>query len=237
MAAATAAGNTEFLNMALVGRARTRLFRGQLAEARADAALVPAGYAKMAQYPATATRVNENGIVGPSPGVYVGQGQFTIGTLYRDAQFDGVPDPRIPAVNTGQLATSGLQLWVTTKYASRQSPIRVASWEEAQLIIAEADLAANDLSSAVGVINQLHDDAGLSDFASADPQEIRDQLIYERRAEFFFEGQHIGDYRRYPLPFVPAPGTSYYGLAGSTFGDGRCYPFPNSERVNNPNTN
>jgi hypothetical protein len=234
--AATAAGNAELLNLARVGRARARLFLDQLPDARADAELVPAGFIKQAQYPATATRVNENGLSLTATGVYMGEIDYTVDALYRDVRFAGVPDPRVGVVNAGKTNRYGLPLWVPTKYPTNTSPIRLASWEEAQLIVAEAMVAAGDLSGAVEIINALHAKVGLPGFASTDPTEVRQQIIYERRAEFFLEGQHLADYRRLQLPFVPPPGTSYYGVPGLTFGVGRCFPFPISERANNPNT-
>lgn len=234
--AATTANNAELLNLARVGRARARIFLGKLAEARADAVLVPNGFVKNAQYPATSTRVNENGLSITTTGVYMNEIDYTVDVLYRDFRFNGVKDPRVGVVNANKNNRYGLPLWVPTKYPANNSPIRLASWQEAKLIVAEADLAAGNANSAVSIINELHTAAGLPPFASTDPAAILQQIIYERRAEFFMEGQHLADYRRYQLPFLPAPGTVYYGVAGLTFGDQRCFPFPASERNNNPNT-
>ena len=118
---------------------------------------------------------------------------------------------------------------------TRTTPIRLASSEEAQLIVAEAELASGNVGAAVGIINQLHARVGLPAFSSQDAEQVKQQLIAERRAELFFEGQHLADYRRLELPFVPAPGSSYYGVPAVTYGSSRCFPLPVSERANNPN--
>jgi len=234
--AATAAGNAELLNLARVGRARARLFLNRPADARADAVQVPQGYVKLAQYPATSARANENNVSTTANQLYMGIWNYTIDVLYRDVRFAGTPDPRVPVINVGRLSTYGIPLWRSTKYATNSSPIELATWEEAQLIVAEANVAAGDVSGAVGIINQLHTKVGLPPFNSTIAAEVLNQIVYERRAELFLEGQHLADFRRYPLPLLPAPGTSYYGIAGTTYGTARCYPLPNSERSNNPNT-
>ena len=54
--AATAADNTDILNMARVGRARARLSLGKFSEAKADAALVPETFVRNANYSAASGR-------------------------------------------------------------------------------------------------------------------------------------------------------------------------------------
>ncbi len=227
---ATAASNQDLLNLARSGRARTRLGLGRLADAASDAALVPQGYLKNAEYPGTAA-VNENGVY---TSIVLGDTR-TIDPRYRDMRFNGVPDPRVVATNTGRVTRWAEPLWIPAKYPTRTTPIRMASWQEAQLIIAENRVRSGDASGAVAIINALHAAAGIPSFASDDAAEVLQQVIYERRAEFFFEGQHIGDFRRLELPLIPAPGTPYYNEPNQTWGSARCFPLPNSERSSNPN--
>jgi hypothetical protein len=101
--------------------------------------------------------------------------------------------------------------------------------------MAEAALDAGQLQDAVDIINVLHDAVGLPDFVSNDAAEIRDQLIYERAAELFLEGQHMQDLERFNLPLVPAPGTPAYH--GGFYSDQICFPLPEVEYLNNPNIN
>jgi len=230
---ATAPGNAETLNLARLGRARARLGLARLADARADAVLVPDGYVKLARYPATTPIVNENAVY---TNIYTAN-VYAVDVLYSDVRYVGTADSRVQVVNAGGTTTFGAPRFRPLKYSVASSPIQLATWEEAQLIVAEADANAGNPAAAVTIINQLHTRAGLPAFSSSDPAAIRAQIVYERRAELFLEGQHIGDYRRYALPFVPAPGTAYPGIAGRVYGTTRCFPLPDWERAANPNIN
>lgn len=224
--AATAAGRADLLNMALIGRARARVDLGRGAEAAADAQLVPAGFVMNARYSAASNRSMNR--------VYqmnVRDFRVSIEEPFRDLTYQGVPDPRVPVVNTGQAAPDGINttVWITTKYASLDAPIPVARWAEGQLIIAEVTGG----QTAVDIINALHAAVGLPPFSSSDPTEISNQVLEERKRELFLEGQHLFDTIRFNLPLIPPPGTPY-GLKGGSYGDTRCLPLPNAERDNNP---
>src|SRR5687768_18074061 len=56
-------------------------------------------------------------------------------------------------------------VWVQTKYTSLSSGIPIASYDEAQLIIAEADARSGNLNGAIATINGLHTRAGLPPFS------------------------------------------------------------------------
>ena len=47
------------------------------------------------------------------------------------------------------------------------------------------------------------------------------------------EGLRLADVRRLNQPLVPAAGSPY--AHGGVHGSARCYPLPDSERLNNPN--
>ncbi len=225
-------GDADVLNMALVGRARTRLNLGNGAGAAADAQLVPVGFVKDATFSAADPR-REN----PVFNAINLSGGFTIGPLYRGLAFQGVPDPRVPVVDAGRNGSDNLtRLWIQNKYPSKDAPIPIATWEEAQLIIAETRLATGNLQGAVDIINLLHSRTtpALPAFASTNAAAIKDQLIYERRAELFLESQHIFDNFRFNAPFVPAPGTPF-PIGGGVYGTQRCFFLPDLERNTNPN--
>jgi len=242
--AAEAADSQELLNFALVGRARTRLRMarraGELVDPTAleaaaqDADRVAEGFRKVAEYSTAAPRTQNH--VWASNGPAAPDDLETIGTPYREASFDGVPDPRIPLENTGREPRlgPGLTLWVQQKYPDASSPIEIATWEEAQLIVAEAELEGGNPQAAVEIVNELHRRVGLPDtFESSDPEEILDQIVYERRAELFLEGQLLGDAALYDLPFSPPVGARV--ALGGTYGEVRCFPLPDVETENNPN--
>lgn len=227
IAAAQAAGNTDIANLALVGRARARLNLGEKAAAAADARLVSANYVKNISASTTASR-RENRVFSQN-----NQGQsVSVGPAYRGLTFGGVADPRVKVTDTGRTATDGTRIWQQEKYTSLSTPLPLATWDEAQLIIAEAEGGA----TAVGIINMFHTRAGLPAFSSSDPAAIQAQVIEERRRELFLEGHHLGDIIRYNLPLTPAPGTPF--SKGGTYGpqgNALCLPLPNVERLNNPN--
>ena len=229
--AAGSAGDTDIQNLARVGLARTLLNLGQAAAASTVASQVPAGFSYDFDY-SSADASTENKLY-----VLMDQElQATVDVPYRNMTFLGQPDPRVPVFNTGLLGPStDIEMWATTKHSSLDSPIQVASWEEAQLIMAEAALEAGQLQGAVDIINALHGLVELPDFVSSDAAEIRTQLIYERSAELFLEGQHMQDIERFNLTLYPAPGTPAYH--GGAFSDQICFPLPEVEYANNPNIN
>jgi len=114
-----------------------------------------------------------------------------------------------------------------------EAPVQVATWEEAQLIMAEVALENGQLSQAVSIINGLHTQVGLPAFSSNNAADIRTQLIYERAAELFLEGQHMQDLERFNLTLTPAPGSAFYH--GGVYSDQICFPLPEVEYLNNPN--
>jgi hypothetical protein len=155
--------------------------------------------------------------------------RMSVDPHYWNLTFNGVKDPRVPVTNTGFRTTDGItQLWTQTKYGSDAAPFRLASYTDAQFIIAEIQGG----QTAVNFINQLHTAAGLPPYAGGTAAEIKKQLVEERRREYFLEGRRFGDLRRYggfedtkgQHPFTPI-----------TFGGVECFPLPNVERFNNPN--
>jgi len=233
--AITTGGDATIVNAARVGRARARLDLGKpaggpvnaakLAEARADAAAVPSGFVYNVPYNA-ATSYSQNLL-------YRRQRDFLlygVAPPYRNLQFGGVNDPRVAVTNTGLRGADAVSIvWVANKYTGQTSPIALAKYQEAQLIIAEIDGG----QAAVTIINALHSAVSLPPFASNDPTEILNQVIQERGREMFLEGHHFYDIRRLNLPLNPAAGTAY-PIKGGTYGDQRCWPLPDVERVNNP---
>ncbi len=224
---ARSAGADDVANAALVGRARVKLFQGDAQGALADARQVPEGF-RMDVHPSDATprmynRVWATNLFGFNFGVAPWTRELTTG---------GMPDPRTATYDTGQnTGWAPGNVWGQSKYTSAASPMPVARWEEAQLIVAE--VAGGE--EAVAIVNALRDAHGLPHFTGTDADEIRQAVVDERQRELWFEGFRAYDVRRLGLPLVPAAGTPYQlGVKGGSYGDQTCVPIPIIETFNNP---
>lgn len=231
IAAATTAGDQTMLRLALLGRARARLDLGQYAEARLDAAQIPAGFQYLTTASGSSSKRN-NQIWAQNSG---NNNATSVGPLYR-----GLADPRVPVDSltdaSGNIKKSvlGVPLWRQNKYASVSSPMVLASYQEARLIIAESAARTGDLATALTIINEERARGNQPALAGPLTQaEALAQIIEQRRREFFLDGHHLGDYIRFSLPFNPPPGTAYH--AGGVYGSNRCLPLPDVEKNNNPN--
>jgi hypothetical protein len=226
---AAGGSDPQILNLARVGKARALLNLDMKAEADAVAALVPAGFAFELEY----SNVDDD-TRNKTYELNHRDDEFTVGEPYRNVTFAGVPDPRVAVTDKGVTGSgTTIPIWTADKYSAPNSPIELATWEEAQLIMAEAALADSRPQDAVDIINVLHANVGLGNFASADPAEILDQIIYERAAELFLEGHHLQDLKRLQIPLDPAPGTDL--PFGGSYGDEICFELPAIEFLNNPN--
>jgi hypothetical protein len=229
MAAAQAAGNNDLLNTARVGRARTRLHLGKTAEAVTDATPVPVNFVK------TAVRAVGNAVTNNQVYMSVNLGsQSGLSPNYWDVRWpqtpQGTPDPRVKVQDLG-LTTLGVRRVIQLIFASESAPIPLATWEEAQLIIAEIQGG----STAVGIIDAIHAKYGLgpSGVNPSDAAAVKAQVIEERRRQFFLTGQRAADIRRFNLPLDPPAGSPYRW--GGVHGSARCYPIPDAERNANDN--
>jgi len=222
---AQAIPNDTIVNLARVGRARARQNRGDLPGARADAVLVPAGFVADAEYSSISPR-RENQ-------VFAMNNRRNLASV--EGPFRVLGDPRVPVRDEQRLSGRGIPMFIQQKYPTAASPIPLATWEEAQLILAEAEWKAGNLQAAVAAINRVRarPGVGLPPFSSNNANAIFDQLMLERKAEFFLESHRMGDQRRYNLPLTPPPGAVY--PIGGTYGNQRCAPLPRDEVVNNPN--
>lgn len=229
---AIASGSPAVVNAARVGKGRALLNLGQYAAAASAVSSVPEGFSWEMLY-SNADNVTRNKIYE----IVTRDEEATIEEPYRNVMFEGVPDPRFGVTDAGTTgAGSDIPIFTPTKYSSADSPHEVASWEEAQLIIAEARARAGgpaDLTAAVDIINELHDNAGIPAFTSSSQAEILSQIEYEREAEFFLEGHHLHDLQRFDQDLFPAVGVDH--PFGAFYGDEICFELPAVEFLNNPN--
>jgi hypothetical protein len=225
IAAAQSVNNTEILRMSYLGRARAKLNIGDYAGAKADAQQIPAGFVKNATYSdAIARRTNlvwsDNSVTSRAS---------SIGAPYRT-----MVDTRVPVVATTFVtAATGITHFYQTKYATGSAPIPLATYEEAQLIIAEADIRANSLGTALTILNASRARGGQTPFAGTTQAEYLAELVDQRRRELFLESHHLGDIIRFGITLTPAAGTPYH-FGGGVYGNQRCFPLPSAEKQNNP---
>jgi len=223
------AGDEATRRLALLGRARVRLNRGNGAGAVSDATQIPAGFRVDASR-GTAERQNR---------IYAETWRtrdMTVHPSFWNLEVDGVPDPRVVVSDRGHLGVDGVtpSWFPVNKAVAETSPIRMASWEEAQLIIAEVNLGQD----AVGRINALRDIHGLPHYIPqnvSDGDEILDQILEERRREFFLEGRWLNDMIRHRGREVTAfdEGMNHQNI--TNYRDLYCIPLPEREIDNNPN--
>ena len=231
--AANSAGETTAINLGLMGRARVRLNLGNLGGAVADAQLIPEDWEYVATRSATpGTRENQVWKVTWKTL------QNTIHPNFRNLLVQGVADVRVQTQDSGNATFDGNYAgWWPDKYSSAGSSHRIASWAEAQLIIAEAQLG----QTAVDRINALRVKHSLPLYVPvdvSDATEILDQVIIERSREHFFEGRLLNDMIRFRGRATPAVIQWLEGFEPRGIYDYQelyCIPIPNRERDSNPN--
>ena len=224
-AAEAAAGASVMLNLALVGRARARLQLGDLVGARSDAARVPPGFTYEMTASATSAR-RQNRVWAQERSLFL----ISVGAPYR-----ALGDPRVPVTDARQTSPAGVPVHYQHKYASGSASIRIASGAEAQLTVAEADVAAGtaaSLQNAETILNAFRARGNQPPLAAADQTALRAALVDQRRRELFLEGQHLGDVIRFDVTLTPAAGVSF--PAGGVYGSQKCLFLPDVERQNNP---
>jgi starch-binding outer membrane protein, SusD/RagB family len=227
--AAQTANATDILNLARVGRARARLDRGDLAGARSDAALVPLTF----HYDATGSSVSSrrNNRVWADNGS-VGGGSYNTGSSV-GADYRTLNDPRVPVLNTGRTAAgTKVPIWVQTKYPDASASIPIASGVEAQLIVAEGDIATNP-ANALAILNVIRATGNEPPLpAGSTAADLTAALITERQRALFLQGTRLYDIIRLKLPLAPPAGATFPG--GGSYGSQLCMPLPDVERLNNP---
>jgi starch-binding outer membrane protein, SusD/RagB family len=228
---ATAVNDQSILNMALVGRARARLDLKKLTDAAADANLVPSGFVRNAEFTEGGVAQRENRIYN----LTIRNDYLSASVPYRGMTLNGVagnvPDPRVVVKDAGRKGNDGVTpLFQQQKFIAQLggTPIPIASWNEAQLIYAEAVGGQQGFDA----INRVRTANKVPTLAGPPPtgQAFTDLVLEERRRQLWLEGQRYSDMLRYNLPFVKG-----VTLKGNTYSDLTCVPLPDVETRNNPN--
>ena len=218
---ATVAGSEPHRLQALAGRARARLAQGDDPGARADAAQIPDAFVFYARYSQNSGR--ENNLVAGQTRTGLRKESGVHPRYYTNPLYQN--DSRTPMTNNGpddKGADGTTQFVQQEKYAGRDADIRLASWQEARLIEAEAALNLGDVSDAVALIDEVRAAAGLPPYAGAVTADaVRGQLMTERSAELWLEAQRLRDLRRTADPYLADRST--------------CIPLSINEENSNPN--
>jgi len=222
-AAPASATNTSIRTMAFLGRARAKLDLGDYAGAKADAGQVPAGFLR----PVTASDASgrrQNLIASLNT---LANTQFSVGEPYISMM-----DARVPITVTTRVSATGVRHVYQTKYPTTGTAFPLATYEEAQLIIAEADIRAGSLATALPILTASRTRGGQGAFTGTTQPQYLAELIDQRRRELFAESHHLGDVIRFNIALQPAVGAAYH--FGGNYGTQICLPLPLAERLNNP---
>ena len=150
-----------------MGRARARLNQGNTAGALDDAQQVPSGFVKNAEYSAASERSGNK--------VYrynVNWDFCSVEDDFHNVEWKSSLDPRVPTTDMGTYGRDHVTpYWRQGKYSSAESPIPIARYEEAQLIMTEIEGG----QTAVDIINALHLAAGIPPYDPNTDGPILDQ--------------------------------------------------------------
>ena len=156
---------------------------------------------------------------------------ISVADAYRNLTVGGVPDPRVKVIDMKRVGNDNVTpMWQQTKYTgSGAAPEVIASWNEAQLILAEAVGG----QAGIDALNRVRAANGVSTPLVYAGGDITDIVIEERRRQLFAEGQRYVDMLRKNIPFPT--GTNGANRKGQVYGPVTCVPLPNVETQNNPN--
>lgn len=249
---ARAKRNTAHENAALVGRASVRIWRGNWAGAAADAALVPKDFTYSTPYNIVAQTQSNSLPVSTTDQV---RRNFSLWSTFYGDNFDQFRDPRtpyrkypdtpfrvglgsLPDLGDGRGAIGQVQYWQQRKYIRDDAPIELASGREAQLIVAESKLRANDWQGALATINEIRTAVGVTPRQATTAEETWTWLKLEKLIELWLEGRAVGERRRWlgDGPDAAAPGALPANLRmDDRTGKDRCWPISLQELETNPN--
>jgi SusD family. len=178
--------------------------------------VTPSTFAFMATYAAQPVRRYNTAVAATNINAHE-----TVAPEYRGLTVGGVADKRVPIATDpkrpfGQDGTT--PLYLQQKYTTLDASMPIATWDEAQLIIAEAEPA-----SAVPAINAIRTKYALPAYTGTGSA---DDVREERRRTLFFDGHRLGDILRYGAPYSFATGRNQKSVP---YGDNTCLPLPASE--------
>lgn len=220
-------------NFARLARARAFLNLADYVNADADAGAIPPSFVTVTTSNDAINARRQNTVF-----TSINNNSWaTVDPSYRNLTVGGIADPRVAVTNANRAGTvPGSAIWTANKYPALATPLPIAKYAEAQLILAETRARANDLTGAETAINAARNTrAGMPQYSSAGQTQaqVLAQIVEERSREFFLEGHRLQDFKRFGLTLTPPPGALDAG--NQAYGSQVCFPLPDVERVNNPN--
>lgn len=233
---------------ALIGRARAYLDLDQYASAIADAQAI-ADDPSLDFYATREYGENRRANSMANRNELDTNQQSTVAPSYRDVQWKGVSDPRVNATNTGLIGHDNATIvWRHDKTpetftAGASQDVIIASSREAKLFIAEASALSNDLTTAIGILNDFHTAAGIPSVDATDlptQEDVVRHVIEERRRELYVEGGHRQrDHLRwrgtqYNIPYLGEAGSDHpNGIddQGQIYGSTTCFVVAQNEQL------
>jgi hypothetical protein len=236
---------------AQVGRGRALLGLGQKADAGTAVAGVPKTFSFNLTWPATQGKEdNLIWVLVNSARRYTVQDSADRqgGRIPNGMPFVSAKDPRVPTVQSPKFGFDG-----STPYDGQlvfptfNSPVPVANYVDAQLILAESQLAANDAAwlttlnalragpTSIGAINI----TGMAPLTDPGTAGARIDLLFRERAFWTFgRGQRLGDLRREIRVYGKTAAQVFPGEGGinprknANYGSDVNLPVPQAERNN-----
>ena len=251
LAVARAAGNSDYENAALAGRASVRTWLGDWTGGEDDAELVPVNFEYLMHYN-TLERSQHNSyfFAAQAPGSFRTISAWH--TFYAD-NYDTFADPRTAyntfvdyPVTTGTLWDIGdgrgevgaVPFYQSNKHTDHSSPIQLSDGKEALLIVAEATLRGGNWSGALDIINGMRTDVGVAPRVATNSEETWTWLKLEKAIELWLESRWLGERRRWygdgTDPVAPGPWPALMNMEDRP-GRDRCFPISESEFQTNPN--
>jgi hypothetical protein len=258
IATATLNSGATALNLARIGKGRALLDLNKPAEAAAAVAAVPSTFNYSIEHDENTGRQN-NAVFSYN---YL-ESRFSVGDHEgtNGLPFVSLDDPRVPVIDAGVGFDGETELFLTTKFAERKSPMPLALGTEARLIQAEAALRTADLVTFRTMLNDARAnaltysvDGATSSQPLPSPAPIgaaavpataagqQDLLFQERALDLFLTSHRLGDMRRLIWQYGRSsedvfPKGPYEpdntSKAGTNFGTDVNLPIP-SEESNNP---
>ena len=230
---ARTAKSTVHEQWAIAGRARAKLYAGDLDGALTDARLVPSSFVYSAKFNSTTASNTLVSFAHRSRLKAAGLDRHhwakvdTIAGFVRDP-YTGENDRRLPITHQpNERGADGVtQYYNQEKYKDLGADVTQVSGWEMRLIEAEVHMRKGNLAEAMNLINAVRANAGLSAVTATTAAKVQEHLLWERFAQFYLEGMRMYDLHR-------------FNLVASVLGTDRPtqYPLDGSEITLNPNTN